>query len=97
MGVCGQVDFHRMPVENCPVGTPGCAKPRWAQQADHQIVLATDGRPRNYVYNYFTDEADSANDLGQVVFPPRFSGVCTGSGTVSISCMRPLLYATSLA
>jgi len=68
-----QVDFHRMPNENCPVDTPGCAK---SHQADHHIVLASDRRPRNYVYNFFTDEGDAAKDVTKdrmvhYIHPPR--------------------------
>ena len=68
-----QVDFHRMPSEHCPMDTPGCAK---SHQADHHIVLASDRRPRNYVYNFFTDEGDAAKDVTKdrmvhYIHPPR--------------------------
>jgi len=41
-------------------------------QADHHIVLASDRHPRNYVYNYFTDEGDAVKDVTQVS-PKRVS------------------------
>jgi len=68
-----QVDFHRMPNEHCPVDTPGCAK---SHQADHHVVLASDRRPRNYVYTFFTDEGDAAKDVAKdrmvhYIHPPR--------------------------
>lgn len=35
-------------------------------QADHHIILASDSHPRNYVYNYFTDEGDAVKDVTKV-------------------------------
>jgi len=68
-----QVDFHHMPNEHCPEDTPGCSK---SHQADHRVVLASDRRPRNYVYNFFTDEDDASKDVTKdrmvkYVHPPK--------------------------
>jgi len=73
-GSGAQVDFHRLPVGHCPEDTPGCAK---SHQADRHIVLASDRRPRNYVYNYFTDEGDAAKDVTKVRARPACPGLAS--------------------
>ena len=57
-----------MPNEHCPEDTPGCSK---SHQADHRVVLASDRRPRNYVYNFFTDEDDASKDVTKVISSPQ--------------------------
>ena len=56
-------------------------------QADHHIILASDRHPRNYVYNYFTDEGDAVKDVTKVPYTralnlfPLPVAVCRCPGT----------------